>query len=265
MTSLEDDPLTAPPSQEVPLPLAPLVRVIAQLRFPPIVSIEKREFIAPFQEAIRQQYPVLRPEQFQDFLLSPTGAAPGTPQVVWRFSDIESHWRVSLSSEFIALETTAYSSRSDFLDRLQHVLVALDEHIEPKVSDRFGLRYIDRVTGPTLDDINQLVHPAVLGIAGTSIAARAQLLLTQSLFDLQSAQMFVRWGRLPPGSTVDPAALEPIPEPSWILDLDMFRAKARPFAVDDLLQEGRHYAERLYEFFRWAVTPEFLRRYGGNV
>jgi len=70
------DPLVAPLPAEVPLKNAPLERVIAQLRFPEILSVEQRDFVAPFQEAIRSKYPVLRQEQTQGILLGPAGAAP---------------------------------------------------------------------------------------------------------------------------------------------------------------------------------------------
>ena len=40
-----DTPLTGPPPPEVPLTDPPLVRVIAQVRFPLIASVEKRDFI----------------------------------------------------------------------------------------------------------------------------------------------------------------------------------------------------------------------------
>ncbi|HOU92491.1 MAG TPA: TIGR04255 family protein, partial [Polyangiaceae bacterium] len=83
------NPLTAPLPAEVPLPDAPLVRVIGQVRFPPVLSLEKREFIAPFQEAIRSTYPVLRPEQTQGIVLGPQGVAPGPKQIAWRFSDVD--------------------------------------------------------------------------------------------------------------------------------------------------------------------------------
>lgn len=258
-----ENPLIDPPPPEVPLPRAPLVRVIAQLRFPLITSLEKRDFVAPFQEAIRRNYPVLRAEQVQDFILGPAGATPVAPQTVWRFSDVESQWRVSLAPEFIALETTAYSSRDDFLTRLQHVLNALDAHVEPKVIDRFGVRYIDRVTPPVVNDIARLVRAEVLGIAATPMAPGIQHLQTLSVFTVGDAQLFARWGQVPENSTVDPAAIEPIDEPSWILDLDMFKDGARPFDVDTLVSQARSYTERLYTFFRWAVTDEFLRRYGG--
>ncbi len=239
------------------------MRVIAQLRFPQIASLEKRDFVAPFQEAIRSSYPVLRPEQVQDFIQS-QGTGSVVPQTVWRFSDIENHWRVSLAPDFIALETTVYSNRGDFLTRLQDILGALDQYIEPTVIDRFGVRYIDRVTPPLLDDIAQLVRAEMLGLAGTPMARNVQHLLTLAMFTVQDAQMLARWGQVPANSTVDPAAIEAIDEPSWILDLDMFKDGARPFDTRTLLDEARSYAERVYTFFRWAVTEQFLRRYGGK-
>ena len=131
-----DDPLGAAPPAEVPLANAPLIRVIAQVRFPLVVAVEQREFIAPFQEAVRARYPVLRQEQTQGLVLSAGGVAPAPAQTAWRFSDLDGHWRVSLTPDFLALETTSYTRRSDFLFRLREVVTALEEHVEPKLVDR---------------------------------------------------------------------------------------------------------------------------------
>lgn len=258
------DPLVAPPPAEVPLKDAPLVRVIAQVRFPAILAIEQRDFVAPFQEALRATYPVLRQEQTQGLLLSPTGVAQAKPQIAWRFSDVAGHWRVSLTPEFLALETTRYTSRSDFFQRLLAVVEALDEHASPKVIDRLGVRYIDRITGAAVDDIGDLVRAEVRGITGTIAAAHATHALSESMFQLPDARVIARWGQLPAGATVDPAAIEPAPEKSWILDLDMFSAAPMPFSVDHVVLEAQRFAERIYTIFRWAVTTDFLTRYGGT-
>jgi uncharacterized protein (TIGR04255 family) len=69
---------------------------------------------------------------------------------------------------------------------------------------------------------------------------------------------------LPAGATVDPAAIEPTNEPSWILDLDMFSSEPVPFDVDRVVDNARGFAERIYTFFRSAVTDNFLRPYGGK-
>jgi uncharacterized protein (TIGR04255 family) len=258
------DPLVAPPPAEVPLKDAPLVRVIAQVRFPEILAVEQRDFVAPFQEALRATYPVLRQEQTQGLRLSPAGIAHAKPQLAWRFSDLDGHWRVSLTPEFLALETTKYTSRSDFFVRLRAVVEALDEHVEPKLIDRLGVRYIDRITGAAVDEIASLVRPEVRGITGTDAATHVAHALSESMFELPDARVLARWGRLPAGATVDPAAIEPAQEKSWILDLDMFSAAPMPFAVDRAVAEAQRFAERIYTIFRWAVTDDFLRRYGGT-
>lgn len=107
----------------------------------------------------------------------------------------------------------------------------------------------------------------MLGVAGTAAGKQANLSISEALFDLpnHAAQMRARWGILPAGGTVDPAAIEPIDDQSWILDLDIFNAGSRPFESDGILSEARSFAERIYSFFRWAVTDEFLRQYGGEV
>jgi uncharacterized protein (TIGR04255 family) len=262
--SVNEDPLVAPPPAEVPLANAPLVRVITQVRFPEILSVEQRDFVAPFQESIRATYPVLRQEQTHGVLLSLAGVASVKPQTAWRFSDMEGHWRVSLTPEILALETTKYTSRSDFFTRLRAVVAALDEHVEPKLIDRLGVRYIDRITGAAVDEITQLVRPEVLGILGTRAASRAAHALSETMFELDGARILARWGRLPANATVDSAAIEPASEKSWILDLDMFSASPAPFAVDRVIEDAKRYAERIYTFFRWAVTEGFLQRYGGK-
>ena len=169
-----DDPLVSETPAEVPLSEAPLVRVIAQVRFPLIVSVEQRGFIGAFQEAIRPTYPVLREERTQGVVFGPEGMAPARSQVAWRFADGEDGWRVSLAPDFIALETTAYTSRDDFLGRLSTVLEAFTEHIGSKIAERVGVRYIDRVTGEAVGQIRDLVRPEVLGVIGTTMAGRIQ-------------------------------------------------------------------------------------------
>ena len=261
------DPLTASLPSEVQLPSAPLALVIVQVRFPPILSIEKRDFVASFQEAIRARYPILRAEQTRGVLLGGQGSVPMPPSVTWRFSGIEEKWRVSLATDFVAIETTAYERRSDLLARLEEVIRALEAHVAPKTVDRLGVRYIDRITGAAVDEIGTLVRGEVLGVTGTVVSRHANHSLSEALFSLpdQRAQLRARWGLLPPNATVDPSAIEPIDKPSWILDLDMFSSEARAFAPSSILSDARAYAERTYSFFRWVVTDEFLRFFGGKV
>lgn len=261
------NPLIAQPPKEVPLKKAPLIRAIAQVRFPPILSIEKKDFVGSFQEAIREKYPILQPEQTQSLVFGSQGVVQIAPQVTWRFVDTTDSWRVSLAPNFVALETTAYSSRSDFLERLKSVLIAINDSFNPQIIERFGLRYIDRLVGEDAKDISLLVQPEIAGIAATDLREYIHQNINESLFIIPDGgeQIIARWGLIPAGGTFDPDALEPINEPSWILDLDMSLSQNRKFSIEELMSESQRFAERIYTFFRWVVNDEFLRRFGGEL
>jgi uncharacterized protein (TIGR04255 family) len=261
------NPLTAQPPEEVPLKDAPLIRVIAQVRFPPILSIEKKDFVGSFQEAIREKYPILQPEQTQTFVFGPPGVVQPTFQLTWRFIDTADSWRVSLAPDFMALETTAYSSRRDFLERLEHLLIAFDKSFNPKIIERFGLRYIDRLIGQDLQDISSLVKPEMAGIMAAEFREYIHQTVNESLFVIPNGgeKIIARWGLIPGGATFDPDAIEPVAEASWILDIDMSLSKNREFCIEELMSEGRCFAERIYTFFRWSVKDDFLRRFGGEL
>ncbi len=263
------NPLTASAPGEIWLPKAPLVRVIARINFPVVVSIAKTDFIAPFQEALRSVYPVLRPEQTLAFVIS---AASGTQptqqtQTTWRFSQPDNLWRVALAPDFLALETTAYQSKDDFVQRAKLVVDALAEHVNPQIVDRIGLRFLDRVVGPPLKNLEKYVRPELVGLLTSEVASNVEHALTESLFSLpeHKAHLLARWAHVPPNATVDPAAWDAIQEPSWILDLDMFSTESGAFTPKNVLDQIGTYAERIYSFFRWAVTEEFLKLYGGRL
>lgn len=261
------NPLTDPPPKEVPLENAPLIRVLAQVRFPSILAIEETGFVAPFQEAIRDIYPILQPEQTHGVVIGPQGITQISPKNIWRFVDASGNWRVSLAPDFLAIETTSYLSRSDFLVRLEKILTALNEHVKPQIVERFGLRYVDRLKGEDIIDLSSLVRTEVAGIIPTEFGNQIYQNISESLFKLTEGQeqISARWGLLPANATIDPSAIEPVDEPSWVLDLDMSFVERREFSVENLMLDAQKFAERIYTFFRWAVTDDFLRRFGGEV
>jgi uncharacterized protein (TIGR04255 family) len=145
-------PLTGRPPPEVHLTNAPVARVIAQVRFPPIASLNQQAFIGPFQEAIRDEYAVMRSAAANRVQVT----MPGQPRIdlstdhAWLFHDLNHPWRAVLASDFLALETRAYTSRADLLLRLDRLVAALAIHVRPGAIDRIGVRYIDRLTGDAL-------------------------------------------------------------------------------------------------------------------
>ena len=263
MAILLPAPLTGPPPAEVPLPRAPLVRVLAQLRFPPILAIAKPDAVAGFQEAIRSDYPLLEEEQGHMVVLG--GGDPEVKkEVIWRFSDIDSQWRVSLAPNFVALETLKYTSRRSFVDRLTTLFGAAEKSFNPQQAQRLGLRYIDQLTGEALTDIARLIRPEVRGIVDSPLGRAAQRFMSDARFQVNGASIQARWGNLPENSTIDPNVLDPIGEPSWILDIDMYTTAPSKFATAELASTAEDFAESIYRVFRWMVTDDFLRFYGGK-
>ena len=207
------DPFSTPEPAEVPLPRAPLPLVVVQLRFPVIAAFSKLDAIAPVQEALSERYPILRPEQATSIVVGPQGIQVQAGEgKIWRFFDRSGQWRVSLATEFVALETRAYVDRRDFIARLRAVLEALPRSARPAVYERLGLRFVNRLKGADVEVLPALVQPELLGIGGSPIAARAVHSLTETSFAIGDDGVNARWGLLPPGGTPDPATIEAVPE-----------------------------------------------------
>lgn len=259
------------PIEEIPLSAAPLIAVVAQIRFPQITSITREGYIGDFQELIRKHYPVLRKENGVNFILTPDGVnTVGEPTTIWRFCDRpqEPEWTVSLAPSFVALDTSKYENRADFLERLRVLLEALHNTIAPSTCDRIGIRYVDRIL---LDepDINlaDLVRSEVIGMAIVDPGDKANLVhnLSDAEFNLGDATLHGRWGWVPPGVQLDPSHGTAVDSPSWILDLDMYKNFAGNFDIVQLISTAEDFAKCIYRFFRWAVHSEFLQRFGGTI
>ncbi len=269
---VEPTPLESGNPAEVFLPKAPLVHVVAQVRFPPILSILRAESVVDFQEALRADYPHLHRDDFKNIAIGPGREPNVSDTVIWRFSDQRESkaWRVSLGTDFVALETRRYGSRDDFVARLRAVLGSVEACFRPAEAQRVGLRYINRLEGEAVRRIGELVQPSVLGVlqpdGGSTDRLRGATvhLMTQAQFMASEGVILCRWGHLPPNTTYDPDVLQAIGEPSWSLDLDMFSQQASPFESDKLVLLTKAFAKRMYSVFRLMVTDEFLRFHGGT-
>ena len=266
-------PLATGIPEEVHLPEAPLVRVIAQIRFPKILSIHKEDCVADFQEALRADYPHLQRNEVRNIDITDGHDPSISYAIIWRLTDQQepSNWRVSLGTDFIALETSSYRSRRDFLDRLQTVLATVEKYFQPAEAQRVGLRYIDRLEGEAVNRIGDLIKGNVLGILEPGLTQlepiRSALIHSMTHVQLKAAEGMIqgRWGNVPANETYDSEVLQPIAKPSWVLDLDMFSLDVSPFKSKELVAMAGTFAERTYSVFRLMVTDEFLKFYGGKL
>jgi uncharacterized protein (TIGR04255 family) len=264
-----NSPFSSETSVEVPLERAPLVKVLVQLRFPTIAKIDSIDAVAAFQEQLEARYPILRPEH--QVPLVPVGAVMPPVQVfgtIWRMSNTDSTWVVVLARDFVAMETTAYASRADFVERWAEVLRALPAaNLAPAVYDRLGIRYIDRLAEEEMvNDLAVLVRPELLGITNVALPSGSSMVanVTQTQFQIDGLEMKASWGIIPARTVILPG-IDAVDTRSWILDVDVYREQQVTFDTTSIVDLTATAAGRAYEFFRWSVTPEFLRRHGGEA
>lgn len=266
MPGTTDHPFTGPPVEPILLDPPPLVRVLTQVRFSPVLAIADETFAGQIQQRLIAEYPLVRSEMEIAVMFAPGAEAPTPTQTkLWRFHSTDESWRVTLGTGFVALETTDYVGHEDFFGRLERVLTVVADLVRPPQVERTGVRYIQRLTEP--DDLARLaeyLRPEVAGPCTLSDdGALIALCLTQTQATLEDTQVTARWGVLPPNAGID-AAVPPVETPSWVMDIDVFDERREPFDPAALAARALEHSRRQYRFFRWAVEPAFLLRFGGD-
>lgn len=265
MREMSESPFPTEPVREAPLPAAPLIRVLTQIRFSPIASLTRMEFIAPFQEALRELYPTMDEQRGIQLAFGPEGVTHSAGDRQWKLSSDDKSWIVVLAPSFVSLETTRYISRSDFVTRITKIASALRSIIGEIPIERLGVRYTDQLVGDRATALlPQLVRPEMLGLTTASLgAAKVRTAVTLAEFQLDDGStMMTRYGLVPPGNTLTPDS-QPIDELSWMLDLDAAVGELR-LSEDIVLEAAERLCMHAYGFFRWAVTEDFIRLYGGD-
>ncbi len=267
MNFSQHDPFSGHAPESIPLPETPLTGVLVQVMFPEILSIStKSDFVAAFQEDIRQGYPLIRKETNLVFQVG-ENAATQTSVPIWRFLDSDSKWRVSLTTNFVAIETRDYESRADLVQRVTEILQALKDSVNPSIVTRVGVRYIDQVHGKQLEKLDQLVRPEILGLFHSNRSENLERTLSEISASTDEGHLNARWGYLLPNQTHEPDLMPAIKMQSWFLDTDVYKQynSSVSFEVLEIRGSVTRMADRAYSFFRWATNDEFLREYGGEI
>ena len=148
-----------------------LSEVICQLRFPEILAISEKAPV-DFQEAIREEFP-----QFLRRMDAPAPRITGVPgnmtlqnqpaTVNYQFASADGVWRVNLTSKFISLSCSRYTSWEEFAGKLDKPLAAFIQVYKPAYFERVGLRYLNFISrgdlGLGATPFRQLIAPCYLG------------------------------------------------------------------------------------------------------
>ncbi|SRR5579875_2477038 len=264
------EPFGTVPVAEVPLPRSPLLRTLAQVRLPKLVAMSPQRIettVGFVVEKLQDGYPILGEQREAQATLTPDGVTQTPGARLWQLRSPDESWQVTLGETFVSLATKTYSSRTDFTQRLETVLTVIAETIAPPFADRLGVRYTNRIEDSTLlQRIEELVRPEILG--GLAVPRPEEVALvhtiSQSLYAIGPRMLHARWGLLPAGVTLDPELPTTVGS-SWVLDLDSFTQVRSDFDPAELASAAKELAGAAYQYFRWAVTTEFLKAFGGEI
>ena len=261
---------------DVRLTDAPLALVLAQIRFPGAMSslqFTSDTVIAGLAGPLAGiGYPLL--EEGHQFMLqiTPDGVTQQPSGKLWKFRSGDQCWQVTLTPEFVTLDTSAYTDREEFITRLRRVVEVLGAAVQPPGVTRVGFRYVNQVKGLSTTELHSIVRDELLG--GLAVPeGDAHLVggVSEATFSFDPTEaagavtdgLQARWGKVPPGTVMD-LSMQPTSEATWVLDIDSFRQLNLAFDGDRVIEQVRELSVRAYRFFRWATTPDFLTRFGGQ-
>ena len=122
----------------------PLVEVVCQLRFPPILKISHQEPVE-FQDEVRLQYPLFETsQQIPPEFLKQLGLTM-QHDVAYNFKSEDQKWNLSITKDFIALTTFSYERFEQFKQRLKEAVEIFESIYNPSFYTRIGLRYQDLI------------------------------------------------------------------------------------------------------------------------
>lgn len=256
--------------EEIVLSRAPLVRVLAQVRLPGVVSMlpgRYNETATQVMTELQDAYGVVEQHHEAVFTLSPTGVEAQQGPSIWRARSADRRWLLTIAPNFVALETSAYTVRQDFMERFVEVLRVVESVIRPPEVERIGLRYTNRIeSSEHVKSVGQLLQPEALGGLLTPRPPGVALvhLMTEALYRSAPDRMVhLRSGLVPGNSAFDPD-IPALDKPSWILDLDSFTTERAPFDVQTLGHVSTELALAAYRYFRWLITDEFIEQFRGE-
>jgi len=151
-----------------PLSKQPLVLVLAQIRFSPILSIE--EYIPKIQDFLRKNgYPFSNQHNLI-FETAQNEQGDGTQIVIkqWRFESSAYDTVITIDKEQVVFQTGSYTKFEDFIESYISIInkvFEITEHDKYGIIVRLGLRYVDHVKKQNdIDNIDSYLRPELQGL-----------------------------------------------------------------------------------------------------
>lgn len=247
---------------------SPLVLVLCQVRFTPVLAIA--EYVPRIQDHLRKRgYPHVRSAPTQEVVISPTGPQV-TQRARWVLQDKALTRSIILSDSFVAFETTAYGVFEEFVEDLALAVNTVAEAVQQLFIQRVGLRYVDLLRSTNGENWREYIRSELHGLTSPVFRAGTQLQLHQSTAETAHGTMVLRIFQnreaqvLPPDLIEEAASVKVVPPPATgelltLLDLDHFGDTGRDYEAGAVEQQAWLLHDDLDHVFReGVVTPQAL-------
>jgi uncharacterized protein (TIGR04255 family) len=248
----------------------PIELVVCQVQFEPILRIGDASSVAPFQEAVRDQYPSVNQVAGIQLSFGEEGltAQPLAQRVAWAFVSQDENWQVVLAQSALTVQAKHPASYETVRERFLSLVRTFVDLYQPGGRTRLGLRYINKITfddAATVAAWRPLVRPEVLGLAASDELFNDDEVLHsfgQTRVAQDESQMIIKYGFLEPGTLTHPD-VAPSTSPYLVIDLDQFDVRRMP-TVDPAAIQGEldGYHEDIHCAFRWVLTSAGAERLG---
>ena len=234
---------------------APLVAVLCQVRFSPILSLLTEAGLTGLQTLLRDRYPKFEKDVETNVGLSNDGLKLERKAPLFTLTSEDGVWRVSIAVDFVALETPNYTNFGEFLLRMTEILDAVHRTLRPTSSVRVGLRKVNHlhseaVTSP--HEWSEIVNPVLLGALGCEEFPVAPVFALSDLrFQDGDNMLVVRHGLHPENPAI------------YILDQDY--STERPYDIDapaEITNLLQHFSDGMTSFFSWGLTDKYKQTLG---
>jgi uncharacterized protein (TIGR04255 family) len=234
----------------------PLVEVVCQLRFPPILKISHQEPVE-FQDEIRFKYPLFETAkvQFPSEIL-PIVQQLGLPlqsEIAYSFKSEDKRWNLSITKDFIALTTSSYERYEQFKQRFEEALEVFERIYKPSFYTRVGLRYQDLIVRSKLEIENknwsELIAKHIASeLYEPAFSSSIQTIVKSLVLNVESGQINLNHGLV---TVKDQQGMND--EIAYLFDADFYTEQKIEGDGDvwNLLNQFNQSAGRL---FRWSIT-----------
>ena len=229
-----------------------LTGVSCQLSFPPILKIAQ-EMPSAFQEAIRTDYPLfeIRPTITVIAPMAPGQQVTQTVTNSYVFSTAESpqpERTLMMTQDSLALTTTAYTRRSEFLAHLKHPLDTLQKVYQPAFFTRVGFRYQNMIVRSALGlkemPWHELLKPIFVGFASVEqLAGRVSVDYSQIQFKGDAGNVILQHG-----ATIDPTTSEVC----YLIDIDVHTEER--VEIQDVTEKLKSLNYDALNLYHWCIS-----------